>query len=151
VDVPKHEKVGDIGSDVPVTYVPARNTIFMSYALGYAEVIGAQDIFIGAHLTDRENYPDCRVEYLQSFEAMANLATKAGTEGAKISIHAPLIDMEKTEVVATGLKLGVDYSGTISCYDPSPAAESCGACNACLIRLEAFRGNNKQDPIIYVR
>ncbi|MDG1436532.1 MAG: 7-cyano-7-deazaguanine synthase QueC [Rickettsiaceae bacterium] len=150
VSVPKYNKSEDLGDDIPVTYVPARNTIFLSYALGYAEVIGAQDIFIGAHMTDSANYPDCRSEYLKSYENMANLATKSGVEGKQISITAPLIEMTKTEILTEGLKLGVDYSNTITCYDPTPKGESCGKCHACLVRLKAFEENNAKDPIVYV-
>lgn len=149
VDVPKYQKVDDLGDDIPVTYVPARNTIFLSYALGYAEVVGAHDIFIGAHNTDAANYPDCRIEYLESYEKMASFATKVGVEGQKISIRAPLIKMSKAEIVATGLKLGVDYSSTISCYDPTIDGKSCGKCHACLVRLKAFESNGVQDPITY--
>ena len=151
MEVPKYESSDDLGDKIPVTYVPARNTIFLSYALGYAEVVGASDIYIGAHMTDSANYPDCRPEYLKSFENMANLATKAGVEGNKINIHAPLIEMSKTDIVATGLKLGVDYSSTISCYDPDEEGRSCGKCHACLVRLKAFEDNKVRDPIEYVR
>ncbi len=151
VQVPKYSSANDLGNQIPVTYVPARNTIFLSYALGYAEVIGAVDIFIGSHMTDSANYPDCRPEYLKSFEAMANLATKFGVEGNKVNIHAPLINMSKAEIVAKGTELGVDYSKTISCYDPTPLALSCGACHACLIRLQAFETNGQADPIQYVK
>lgn len=150
LNVPKYENAEDVGNQIPVTYVPARNTIFLSYALGYAEVIGASDIYIGAHMTDSANYPDCRTEYLKSFEAMANLATKAGVEGNKINIHAPLIEMSKSEIVANGIKMGVDYSSTISCYDPNSKGQSCGQCHACLVRVKAFDDNNRQDPIDYV-
>lgn len=151
IQVPKYSNVSDLGDNIPVTYVPARNTIFLSYALGYAEVIGALNIFIGAHMTDSANYPDCRPEYLKSFEAMANLATKLGVEGNKVNINAPLINMSKAEIVAKGIELGVDYSKTISCYDPTPAAESCGSCHACLVRLEAFKANRQVDRIQYLR
>jgi 7-cyano-7-deazaguanine synthase len=151
VNIPKYKNSDDLGDDIPVTYVPARNTIFLSYALGYAEVIGANNIFIGAHSTDSANYPDCRVEYIESYEKMANLATKSSVEGQKISIIAPLINMSKSEVVTEGLKLGVDYSNTISCYDPTPDGKSCAECHACLIRLKAFKNNQVIDPITYVR
>ena len=151
IKVPKYLRASEIGDKIPVTYVPARNTIFLSYALGYAEVVGALDIFIGAHMTDSANYPDCRPEYLKSFEAMANLATKLGVEGNKVNINAPLINMSKAEIVAKGLELGVDYSQTISCYDPTPSAVSCGKCHACLVRLEAFETNGQVDRIPYVR
>ncbi len=150
LNVPKYKNAEDVGNQIPVTYVPARNTIFLSYALGYAEVIGASDIYIGAHMMDSANYPDCRTEYLKSFEAMANLATKAGVEGNKINIHAPLIEMSKSEIVANGIKMGVDYSSTISCYDPNSKGQSCGQCHACLVRVKAFDDNNRQDPIDYV-
>lgn len=150
IDVPKYSDSSELGEDIPVTYVPARNTILLSYALGYAETIGASDIFLGTHMTDSANYPDCRAEYLESFEQMANLATKAGVEGQKISIIAPLIKMSKTEIVTTGLELGVDYANTISCYDPTKDGKSCGKCHACLVRLDAFKNNNRQDPIAYV-
>ncbi len=151
IDVPKYDNAADIGNKIPVTYVPARNTIFLSYALGYAEVVGANNIFIGAHMTDSANYPDCREEYLKSFEKMANLATKAAVEGNKISITAPLIKMSKTDIVTVGMQLGVDYSKTISCYDPTKDGKSCGKCHACLVRLRAFEENRLTDPIAYVR
>ncbi len=150
IDVPKYNNSSELGSDIPVTYVPARNTILLSYALGYAETIGAHNIFLGTHMTDSANYPDCRVEYLEAFEQMANLATKAGVEGQKISIIAPLVKMSKTEIVTAGLELGVDYSNTISCYDPTKDGKSCGKCHACLVRLDAFKNNNVSDPIAYV-
>lgn len=149
VDVPKYDNADELGDEIPVTYVPARNTIFLSYALGYAEVIGSSDIYIGAHMTDSANYPDCRPEYLKSFENMANLATKAGVEGDKINIHAPLIEMSKSEIVASGLKMGVDYSLTISCYDPDMQGKSCAQCHACLVRISAFEDNNTKDTIEY--
>jgi 7-cyano-7-deazaguanine synthase len=150
IDVPKYTSANELKSDIPVTYVPARNTIFLSYALGFAEVVGAYDIFIGAHAVDYANYPDCRPEYLKSFEDMANLATAAGVSGKRISIHAPLINMSKGEIISAGLKIGVDYSKTISCYDPSEKGESCGKCHACLIRIEGFAKNQIKDPIAYV-
>lgn len=150
ISVPKYKEASDLNEEIPITYVPARNTIFLSYALGFSEVIGSCDIFIGVHATDYSNYPDCRFEYIKSFEAMANLATKMGVEGKKITIHTPLIDMTKTQIVKTGLELKVDYSQTISCYDPSPAGESCGKCHACLLRLKAFAENNMTDPISYL-
>lgn len=150
IAVPKYENLEDFADIVPITYVPARNTIFLSYALGFAETIKAYDIFIGVHATDHANYPDCRSEFIKSFEETANLATAFGTNTQKIKIHAPLIDMTKTQIVAFGLKLGVDYSKTISCYDPTLDGLSCGSCLACLSRKEAFRENNFIDPIIYV-
>lgn len=147
--VPKYASAQELGNAVPSTYVPARNTIFLSYALGYAEVIGASDIYIGAHSNDCANYPDCRPEYLKSFEIMANLATKQTTQGNKIHIHAPLLEMTKAEIVQRGLELGVDYSNTISCYDPKDDL-SCGECHACLVRLSAFKQNNHLDPVKYI-
>lgn len=150
VSVPKYTNHKDLGDEIPLTYVPARNTIFLSYALGYAEVISAYDIFIGTHVTDYANYPDCRPEYLKSFEVMANLATAMGVKGNKISIHAPLIKMTKGEIVALGIELGVDYSNTISCYDPTSTGLSCGKCHSCLTRIKAFRENDMKDPIFYV-
>lgn len=150
IDVPKYSDAAEVGNSIPVTYVPARNTIFLSYALGYAEIIGSSDIFLGVHATDYSNYPDCRPEYIQSFEDMANLATGAGVNGNKIRIHAPIIDKTKAEIVAIGLRNGVDYSKTISCYDPTIDAKSCGKCLACLVRLDAFKLNNVNDPIKYI-
>lgn len=150
IDVPHYHDTSELPKDVGVTYVPARNTIFLSYALGFAEVIGAKDIFIGVHASDSANYPDCRPEYIKSFEAMANLATNMGVQGQKITIHTPLIDMTKDQIIRTGIELGVDYKNTISCYDPSEDDLSCGACFACTIRLNAFKKNNVQDPIKYV-
>lgn len=150
IDVPEYDKASDVGDEIPVTYVPARNTIFLSYALGYAEIVGAYDIFIGVHTTDHSNYPDCRPAYLQSFENLANLATEAGVSGNKIRIHAPLIDKTKSEIVAIGLKNNIDYSKTISCYNPTEEGYSCGKCLACLVRLDAFAANGVVDPIKYV-
>lgn len=146
LSVPKYKKANDLGNNIPITYVPARNTIFLSYALGWAESIGANDIFMGVHMEDCANYPDCTPQYLKSFQNMANLGTKSG----KISISAPLIKMSKADIVAAGLKLGVNYSNTISCYDPTLDGKSCGYCHACLIRIKAFETNNIQDPIAYV-
>ncbi len=146
IKVPHYHDAKELPEDVPVTYVPARNTIFLSYALGFAEVISAKDIFIGVHTSDSANYPDCRPEYIKSFEAMANLATNIGG----VTIHTPLIDMTKDQIIRTGLELGVDYKNTISCYDPSEDDLSCGTCLACTIRLDAFKKNNVQDPINYI-
>lgn len=136
--------------DIPVTYVPARNTIFLSYALAVAEVKEINNIFFGAHIVDYSNYPDCRPEYIKAFEKMANLGTSLGAQGKKISIKAPFVKMSKTEIVKLGNKLKVDYSKTISCYDPDPHGRSCGRCDACIIRLKAFDENNLKDPIGYV-
>ncbi len=152
INVPKYSNAQELKNDIPVTYVPARNTIFLSYALAFAEIIGAYDIFIGVHATDYSNYPDCRPEYIKSFEAMANLASAAVIEGkGRITIHTPIIHMSKSEIVACGLALGVDYSKTISCYDPTPAGLSCGSCHSCLLRLKAFKDNDKPDPIDYIK
>lgn len=150
IQVPKYVSAKEIGTNIPVTYVPARNTIFLSYALGYAETVGAKEIYIGAHDTDSANYPDCRLEYIEAFQRMANLATKSAVEGEKIIIKAPLIKMSKSDIVAIGMRLGVDYSKTITCYDPSPAGFSCGKCHACLVRISAFEANNITDTAKYV-
>jgi 7-cyano-7-deazaguanine synthase len=149
IDVPNYNNANEVGNTIPITYFPARNTIFLSYALGFAESIGANDIFLGVHATDHSNYPDCRPEYIKSFEILANLATASGVSGIKMTIHAPLINMSKTEIVALGLSMGVDYSNTISCYDPNDNGESCGKCLACLIRIDAFAQNGVQDDIPY--
>lgn len=149
--VPKHDSIDDIGSDIPVTYVPARNTIFLSYALAWAEVIGAKDIFIGVNALDYSGYPDCRPEFIKAYETMANLATKAGTtEEATLTIHTPLIDLTKGQIIAKGLSLGVDYGLTTSCYDPSPEGAACGRCDACLLRQKGFAENQQDDPIPYM-
>lgn len=151
LDVPKYNHAKGLNDEIPVTYVPARNTIFLSYALGFAEVLSCHDIFIGVHASDYSNYPDCRPEFIKTFEEMANHATKIGAMGERITIHAPLMNMTKSEIIKKGLSYGVDYSQTISCYDPSPRGESCGRCHSCLIRLEAFAKNCIVDPISYVR
>lgn len=134
---------------VPVTYVPARNTIFLSYALGYAEVIGAYDIFIGANHVDYSGYPDCRPDYLQAFEKVANLATKAGREGQHFQIHAPLLQLSKAEIIALGTKLGVDYQQTISCYRADQHGRACGKCDSCVYRKKGFEEAGVTDPTIY--
>ncbi|UCM85464.1 MAG: 7-cyano-7-deazaguanine synthase QueC [Rickettsia endosymbiont of Culicoides impunctatus] len=149
IDVPKYKDHSELPDNIPVTYVPARNTIFLSYALGFSEIIGAFDIFIGIHATDSANYPDCRPEYLVAFNNLANLATAVGVSGKQITIHAPLINMSKGEIIKAGLELGVDYSKTISCYDPSDEGLSCGTCHSCLTRLKAFEENNVTDPTNY--
>lgn len=150
IAVPKTDSVENIGSEIPVTYVPARNTIFLSYALAVAEVRGAADIFIGVNALDYSGYPDCRPEYIAAFEAMANLATKSAvTHDRPRKIHTPLIAMTKAEIIARGISLGVNYANTISCYDPSDAGRSCGSCDACLLRLKGFAENNISDPIAY--
>ena len=147
IEVPK-EGVGD---DIPATYVPARNTIFLSFALGWAEVLGAFDIFIGVNALDYSGYPDCRPEYIAAFETMANLATKAGVEGSnRFRIHTPLIDLTKAEIIRKGLALGVDYGRTHSCYDPTPEGMACGLCDSCRLRLKGFAEAGVMDPVKYV-
>jgi 7-cyano-7-deazaguanine synthase len=149
INIPQYSELSEAQGHVPLSYVPARNTIFLSYALGYAETIKAYDIFIGVHSTDYDNYPDCRPEYIKAFENLANLAISSAVDGNKITIHAPLINMTKDQIIELGLKLSVDYSKTISCYNPNINGESCGSCLSCLIRLEAFAKNNITDPIKY--
>jgi 7-cyano-7-deazaguanine synthase len=150
IDVPKSRSVEQMGKDIPVTYVPARNTIFLSYALAWAEVIGSFDIFIGVNALDYSGYPDCRSEYIAAYEKMANLATKAGVEGnQKLTIHTPLIEMSKADIIRKGIELGVDYSLTHSCYDPSAGGLACGECDSCLLRLKGFRDAGVSDPIEY--
>jgi 7-cyano-7-deazaguanine synthase len=131
--------VEGISNDIPVTYVPARNTVFLSLALGWAEVLSAYDIFIGVNAIDYSGYPDCRPEFIQAFEQMANLATKASVEGKKFKIHTPLINLSKAEIIKTGIELGIDYSMTISCYQPNEKGEACGICDACRLRANGFR------------
>jgi 7-cyano-7-deazaguanine synthase len=143
IAVPKDRTHADMGSDIPVTYVPARNTIFLSFALAWAETLGAADIFIGVNALDYSGYPDCRPEYIAAFQAMADLATKAGVEGRqRLTIHTPLIQLSKKEIILTGRSLGVDYEMTFSCYDPSPAGEPCGRCDACQLRQKGFAEAN---------
>jgi 7-cyano-7-deazaguanine synthase len=151
IDVPKHDRVEDLDTaGVPTTYVPARNTIFLSFALAYAEVVGASDVFIGVNALDYSGYPDCRPEYIRAYEQMANLATKAGVEGTqRLTIHTPLISMTKGEIVRTGLSLGVDYSLTSSCYDPNSEGRPCGHCDSCLLRLKGFAEAGATDPLPY--
>jgi 7-cyano-7-deazaguanine synthase len=150
IAVPKDRPPEAMASGIPVTYVPARNTIFLAYALGWAEVLGAADIFIGVNALDYSGYPDCRPEYLAAFQRMADLATRAGVEGhERLRIHAPLIAMTKPEIIQAGLSLGVDYSITQSCYDPSPDGDACGRCDACQLRLGGFAGAAVADPIRY--
>lgn len=146
IDVPKHDSANDIGTDIPLTYVPARNTVFLSYALAWAEVLGAKDIYIGVNALDYSGYPDCRPEYIAAFEAMANLATKAGVEGRQLSIHTPLIHLTKAEIIQKGLSLGVDYSKTLSCYDPDTTGRACGHCDSCLLRERGFAQLGLTDP-----
>jgi len=147
-EVPKAEHTAEMGNHIPVTYVPARNTVFLSLALALAETIGANDIFIGVNSLDYSGYPDCRPEYIAAFETMANLATKIGVEGDRITIHAPLIDLTKSEIIAQGLELGVDYALTTSCYDPDLAGRPCQHCDACLLRAKGFAENHMVDPAL---
>ncbi len=148
MEVPKHELVDQIGTDIPLTYVPARNTVFLAFALGWAEVMGAHDIYIGVNALDYSGYPDCRPEYIAAFESLANLATKSGVEGNRLRIHTPLISWTKAEIIRRGLALGVDYSQTLSCYDPSPAGTPCGHCDSCLLRTRGFAQLGLPDPAI---
>lgn len=150
IEVPKKRKEFIPRDEIPITYVPARNTIFLSFALAYAETIKSQNIFIGVNALDYSGYPDCRPEYIKSFEAMSSLATKAGVEGeSQLKIHTPLIDLSKKEIIEKGVELGVDYSKTHSCYDPDPTGISCGLCDACSLRKEGFKKTNIVDPIQY--
>ena len=144
IDVPEGETDG-----IPITYVPARNTVFLSIALGWAEVLGAQDIFIGVNAVDYSGYPDCRPEFIAAFEATANLATKVGVEGERITIHTPLIDMTKGEIINTGLELGVDYSQTVSCYQATDDGLACGRCDSCRLRRQGFLDAGVADPTRY--
>jgi len=149
IEVPKGRDEGTMNTGIPVTYVPARNTIFLSYALAWAEVLGASDIFIGVNAVDYSGYPDCRPEYIAAFEYMANLATKAGVEGkTRIRIRAPLIHMSKAEIIGRGMEMGVDYGMTHSCYDPSPDGKACGQCDSCLLRKRGFRDAGIEDPAL---
>ncbi len=146
IAVPKDRSDSDISSGIPITYVPARNTIFLSYALAWSEVLGCSDIFIGVNAVDYSGYPDCRPEFITAFEKMANLATKAGIDGNLIKIHTPLINMSKAEIIKKGLSLGVDYSLTISCYDPTASGSPCGRCDACSLRRKGFTEAGINDP-----
>ncbi|MFZ5623980.1 MAG: 7-cyano-7-deazaguanine synthase, partial [Gemmatimonadota bacterium] len=149
--VPKDRGTAEIGEGIPITYVPARNTIFLSFALAWAEVLGAADVFIGVNALDYSGYPDCRPEYIAAFERMANLATRAGVEGTTpLRIHTPLLRMTKAEIVAKGIALGVDFGLTRTCYDPAPDGAACGRCDACQLRLKGFRENGLTDPAPYV-
>lgn len=150
MSVPKGRPLEEMGYGIPVTYVPARNTIFLSFALAWAEVLGAEDIFIGVNALDYSGYPDCRPEFIGAYQRMANLATRAGVEGhQRLTIHTPLIHLSKEEIIRKGLELGVDYGLTVTCYDPSPAGEACGECDACLLRLKGFSQNGVVDPVAY--
>ena len=150
IAVPRDRDLDQMGESIPVTYVPARNTIFLSYALAWAEVLGANDIFIGVNALDYSGYPDCRPEYIAAYERMANLATKAAVEGRqRLTIHTPLITLTKRQIIQKGLELGVDYALTRTCYDPSPQGEACGHCDACLLRLKGFSDIGIDDPAPY--
>lgn len=150
IAVPKDRAPEEMGEGIPVTYVPARNTIFLSFALAWAEVLEATDIFIGVNALDYSGYPDCRPEYIEAFQRMADLATKAGVEGRqKLVIHTPLIRCRKAQIVKKGIELGVDYSLTVTCYDPSVDGAACGQCDACLLRLKGFAENAMTDPARY--
>ena len=148
IDVPKDRSESEM-TDIPVTYVPARNTVFLSLALAWAETINAFNIFIGVNVLDYSGYPDCRPEYIAAFEKTANLATKAGVSGERFKIHTPLINMKKSEIILNGLKLGVDYSLTSSCYDPLKNGAPCGHCDACILRLKGFQEADAIDPLSY--
>lgn len=152
IAVPKNRSIAEMSDDVPITYVPARNTVFLSFALAWAEVLQTGDIFIGVNALDYSGYPDCRPEFIHAYEVMANLATKSGTEGETCcKIHAPLISLTKAQIIQRGIELGVDYSATSSCYDPSPSREACGECDSCLLRLKGFADAGSTDPIAYRR
>ena len=149
IAVPKDRDGGAMAEGIPITYVPARNTIFLSFALAWAEVIGSADIFIGVNALDYSGYPDCRPEYIEAFQVLARLATRAGVEGHGVSIHAPLMHLTKADIIALGTSLGVDYGLTVSCYDPDPAGLACGRCDSCLLRSKGFREAGVEDPTAY--
>ena len=149
MEVPKNRPAEEMEAGIPITYVPARNTIFLSFALAWAEVLEAADIFIGVNAVDYSGYPDCRPEYIAAYERMANLATRAGVEGRTVTIHTPLIDLTKAQIIRTGLELRVDYAMTNTCYDPASDGAACGGCDACLLRLKGFAENGMEDPARY--
>jgi 7-cyano-7-deazaguanine synthase len=150
IEVPKGRAPSEMAQGIPVTYVPARNTIFLSFGLAWAEVLEASDLFIGVNALDYSGYPDCRPEYIAAYQQMANLATKAGVEGRqRMTIHTPLIALSKAQIIQRGIELGVDYSITSTCYDPSSAGEACGGCDACLLRVKGFAENGISDPAPY--
>ncbi len=149
IDVPENRSLGEMSGDIPVTYVPARNTIFLSFALSWAEVLKSYDIFIGVNALDYSGYPDCRPEYIAAYQAMANLATKEGVEGKHVKIHTPLISLKKSEIIRKGVALGVDYTMTHSCYNPNPAGLACGKCDSCLLRRQGFEEAGIKDPTRY--
>ncbi len=149
IAVPKHDDVSQVGAAIPPTYVPARNTLFLALALGLAEAVGARDIFIGVNAVDYSGYPDCRPEFIRAFEALAALATKAGAEGERFTIHAPLSGMTKADIIRAGVAAGVDYGLTHSCYDPLPDGRACGRCDSCLLRRKGFADAGVPDPTRY--
>ena len=151
IEVPVDRDHDEIGEGIPSTYVPARNTIFLSLALAWAETLGAAAIYLGANVTDYSGYPDCRPEYVEAFQHMADLATRVGVEGRQVRIHTPLIELTKAEIVRRGTELGVDYALTLSCYDPDARGLACGQCDACLLRLKGFAENGLEDPAPYRR
>jgi len=149
IEVPKQRAEADISTGIPVTYVPARNTIFLSYALAWAEVLGAEDIYIGVNVLDYSGYPDCRPEFIKSFEVMANLATRAGIEGSKpLCIRTPLIDLSKAEIIRLGTSMAIDYAHTSSCYDPDDTGRPCGGCDSCVLRAKGFAEVGLVDPLL---
>jgi 7-cyano-7-deazaguanine synthase len=149
IAVPKPASIDEIGREIPVTYVPARNTVFLSYALAWAEVLGARDLFIGVNALDYSGYPDCRPEFLEAFARVANLGTKAGVEGDRFHVHAPLVRLTKAEIIRKGAGLGVDFALTHSCYDPDSQGRACGRCDSCLLRQRGFAEAGGPDPTIY--
>jgi len=150
IEVPKGRTMDQMSHDIPITYVPARNTIFLSFALAWAEVLGSTDIFIGVNALDYSGYPDCRWEFIDAYEKMANLATRAGVEGRQsLEIHTPLISLSKAQIIARGVELGVDYALTSSCYDPTPTGVPCSQCDSCMLRRKGFRENGMEDPLPY--
>ena len=152
IDVPKDREDADMSTGIPVTYVPARNTVFLALALGWAESLGAGDLFLGVNAVDYSGYPDCRPEFIEQFECLANLATKAGVEGtSNFKVHTPLISLTKAEIIRAGLGLGVDYRLTHSCYDPDESGRACGHCDSCILRLRGFAEAGQSDPVPYVQ
>jgi len=151
IAVPRERSEAEMGDGIPITYVPARNTIFLSYAMAWAEVLGTGDIFIGINAVDYSGYPDCRPEFLRAFESLASVATKAGVGGARLKIHAPLINLSKSDIIRKGTDLGVDFGLTHSCYDPAPDGAACSVCDSCQLRLKGFREAGLVDPIRYAK
>jgi 7-cyano-7-deazaguanine synthase len=148
IPVPKSRTADEMNDGIPITYVPARNTVFLSFALAWAETLDAQDIFVGVNALDYSGYPDCRPEYIHAFEVMANLATKAGVSGRKLQIHAPLVQLTKAQIIGRGILLGINYGLTSSCYDPSEIGGPCGACDSCLLRAKGFAEAGLADPLV---